>query len=106
MKKAQSLLEYSILIMIIIAAIVVMQVYIKRGFQGRWKQAVDDLGEQYDAQGYTSNTRYVLNTVSESAVRVEKTTAGGVNGSETFRSDSSTTVEKKTGSTALIPMGL
>ena len=46
-KKGQSTLEYAILIIIIIGALLSIQVYIKRGIQGRWKAAVDDLGEQF-----------------------------------------------------------
>ena len=46
-KKAQSTLEYAILIIIIIAALLSLQVYVKRGIQGRLKSATDDVGEQY-----------------------------------------------------------
>lgn len=40
-KKAQSTAEYVIVLGIIVAAVMAMQTYIKRGFQGRMKQAVD-----------------------------------------------------------------
>ena len=46
-KKGQSTLEYAILIIIIIGALLSIQVYIKRGVQGRLKQAADDIGSQY-----------------------------------------------------------
>jgi len=39
--KAQSVSEYSICVAIIILAIVVMQVYVKRGLQGRYADVVD-----------------------------------------------------------------
>ena len=45
--KGQSLLEYSVLIIIIIAALFSIQMYIKRGIQGRMKSATDDIGEQF-----------------------------------------------------------
>jgi len=45
--KGQSTLEYAVLIAIIVGALVAMQVYIKRGLQGRWRQATDDIGEQF-----------------------------------------------------------
>ena len=46
-KKAQSSLEFCILIVIIIGALIAMQVYIKRAIQGRLRLAADDIGEQY-----------------------------------------------------------
>ena len=39
-QRGQSLLEYSILIIIIIAVFIVMSTYVKRGVQGRWKPEV------------------------------------------------------------------
>ena len=46
-QKGQSTLEYAILIIIIIGALLSIQVYIKRGVQGRLKQATDDIGGQF-----------------------------------------------------------
>jgi Flp pilus assembly pilin Flp len=46
-KKGQSTLEYAVLIIIIIGALLSIQVYIKRGLQGRFKQAADDIGDQF-----------------------------------------------------------
>lgn len=42
-KKAQSTAEYAIIIAIVVGALVAMQVYVKRGMQGRFKDAVEDL---------------------------------------------------------------
>lgn len=46
-KKGQSTLEYAILVIIIIGALLSIQVYIKRGIQGRLKGAADDIGDQF-----------------------------------------------------------
>ena len=46
-KKAQSTLEYAILIIIIIGALLAVQTYIKRGIQGKLKSSSDDIGDQY-----------------------------------------------------------
>ncbi len=46
-KKGQSTLEYAVLIIIIIGALLSIQVYIKRGIQGRLKGAADDIGDQF-----------------------------------------------------------
>ncbi len=46
-KKAQSTLEYAVLIIIVIGALLSIQQYLKRGIQGRLRQASDDIGDQY-----------------------------------------------------------
>jgi Flp pilus assembly pilin Flp len=46
-KRGQSVLEYAILMVIIIAALITLQTYIKRGISGRLKSATDDIGSQY-----------------------------------------------------------
>ena len=55
-------MEYAILIIIIIGALVSIQVYIKRGIQGRLKSAADDIGEQFSP----GNTNSVITTKSRS----------------------------------------
>lgn len=55
-KKGQSTLEYAILIIIIIGALLSIQVYIKRGVQGRLKSATDDIGDQFSP----GNTNVVM----------------------------------------------
>lgn len=49
-KRATSILEYTILLVIVLAAFLVTQKYIVRGFAGRWKQVGDSFGYglQYD----------------------------------------------------------
>ena len=46
-RKGQSTLEYAILIIVIIAALISIQVYIKRGVQGKLKSSADDIGDQF-----------------------------------------------------------
>lgn len=70
-KKAQSTLEYGVIIAVIVAALVAMQVYLKRGVQGRLRQASDDIGEQF-SPGYTSGT-----TTTKSDVKSTETVTGG-----------------------------
>ena len=66
--KGQSTLEYAILIIIIIGALLSIQFYIKRGLQGRLRSASDDIGDQY----------------SPGNTKVTKTTTTASNTSETF----------------------
>ena len=56
--KGQSTLEYAVLIIIIIGALLSIQVYIKRGVQGRLKSATDDIGDQFSV----GNTNVVLHS--------------------------------------------
>ena len=52
-------MEYAILIIIIIGALLSIQVYIKRGVQGRLKQAADDIGAQY-SEGNTNVVKKMI----------------------------------------------
>jgi len=61
-KRGQSTLEYAVLIVVIIAALIAMQVYLKRGIQGRMRESSDQIGEQF-SPGYTVSNR-VTRTMS------------------------------------------
>jgi uncharacterized protein (UPF0333 family) len=69
-KKGQSILEYSILFALVIAALAIMSVYIKRSYQGRLKQGADELSQQY-SPGHTTS---LITTVTSSE---SKTYTGG-----------------------------
>ena len=74
-KRGQSTLEYAVLATVIIGALLTIQVYIKRGVQGRLKSAADDIGEQYS----DGNTNEVKTTVTNS--NTEETFNAGVSSS-------------------------
>lgn len=50
-RKAQSTAEYVIVLGLIVAAVIAMQTYVKRGLQGRIKEAVDYVGEESQTAG-------------------------------------------------------
>jgi len=56
-KRGQSTLEYAVLIVVIIGALLAMQAYIKKGVQGRLKGATDDIGDQF-SPGNTNEVRH------------------------------------------------
>ena len=70
-RKGQSTLEYALIIAVVVAGLLLMQHYVRRGFAGRLKTASDDMGEQYDPTAYrgsftinqTSNTRQAITNV-------------------------------------------
>lgn len=87
LKKGQSTAEYAIVIGLVIAAAVAMQVYVKRGIQGKIKDAVD-FSKKDVTSGVTIGTTsqyepyYLsqsLNTSSNSATVATMGTAGVVN---------------------------
>ncbi len=45
--RAQTTLEYAILIGVVVAGLIAMQVYLKRGFQGKLKENTDTMGTQF-----------------------------------------------------------
>ena len=62
-KRGQSTLEYAVLIIVICGALLTIQVYIKRGVQGRLRSAADDIGDQYS----DGNTNEIKRTVRNSS---------------------------------------
>ena len=103
-RKGQTILEYTVIFIIILGVMIAMKDYIKRGIQGRWKSATDDFGEQYDPQSVNSNIVYATQVNSNSAVTVTNGDCGAAcqqdeQGQWTSRVDMSNAVETKTGST-------
>lgn len=70
-RKGQSTLEYAILVLIVIVALLAMQTYMKRGLQGRMRESTDNIGEAY-SPGYTTSA---ITTTSTSTGN-EKITGG------------------------------
>lgn len=89
----QSLIEYSVLTIIVLAVFLSMLMYIKRGIQGHWKSSVDQLGDQYDPRVANSLVTYALNSTSNSMVDVVS--------QKTIRTDSTSSVETKAGATTV-----
>jgi len=69
-KNGQSMVEYSVLIIVILAAFLATGTYIKRGVQGRWKSAIDDFGDQYDPRTASGSIVYGINASSNSIVNI------------------------------------
>lgn len=65
LKRAQSSLEYALVIVCVVAALLAMQIYIKRSVQGRMRQTADSIGEQYAPGNTTSDTTLTINSNSD-----------------------------------------
>ena len=93
-RRGQSTLEYAVLVVIIIGALLTIQTYIKRGVQGRLKSATDDIGDQYSP----GNTNSVKVTTVSSNTREEFGMNGqqGVSKSSLLTPESTNTSENTT----------
>lgn len=70
-KKAQSTLEYAIVLAVVVGALIAMQIYMKRGVEGRLRSSTDDIGEQFDPHKTSFNF-----TTTRNSTAVENTTGG------------------------------
>jgi uncharacterized membrane-anchored protein YhcB (DUF1043 family) len=80
-------LEYALIIAVVVAGLLAMQIYMKRGVQGKLRQTTDDIGAQFEAE----KTKVVSN-ITRTGTTVEET----ISGNTTVYSD----VAEKTGSKA------
>ena len=63
MKRAQSSLEFAVVIAAVVVALLVMQVYIKRSLQGRLRQSADELSQQqYEPKNTVSDMTITQNS--------------------------------------------
>jgi len=100
-RNAQTAIEYSLLIIIVLGALLAASFYLKRGIQGRWKEAVDDVGDQYDPSVASGTITHSIG----STVSTEITAGEVTDGIETNRIDSSTATEAKHGSLSVGAQG-
>lgn len=73
-KRAQSTLEYAVIIAVVVAGLIAMQAYVKRGLQGKIKDATDDIGEQFSPEHSTASTTISTVTQSDETVTVDNST--------------------------------
>lgn len=61
--KAQSFLEYTVIISCLVAAILGLQIFAKRAMQGRFREAVDTIGGQYAPKQAEATVNTVNNPI-------------------------------------------
>ena len=84
--RGQSTLEIVMLLGFVVAALVAMNVYMKRGIQGKLRESTDQIGEQYSA-GYTTATYVTKSNYKQT----ENMAAGGAVTTTIDRNESSRT---------------
>ena len=67
-RSGQTTVEYAVVFAVVLAALLAMQGYAKRGFSGRLRLAADSVGEAYDPRHTTS--RFTVETAGETTAIV------------------------------------
>jgi hypothetical protein len=79
-RRGQSVLEYAVMLVVIIGALLAVQGYFKRGVMGKMRQGTDSIGAQFNPHTFASSV-----TTTRSGSRTEKTFPSGA--SETVFTD-------------------
>ena len=61
----QSMVEYSMVLIVVVAALIAMQVYIKRAAQGRLRKSYDEISEPYNPRSTVGISKTTMNIASE-----------------------------------------
>ncbi len=93
--KGQASLEYAMFIIIVVAALISMQIYLKRGIQGRMRTSIEGVGEQYDPMATESDITQTLSGNTITTVVLQNS----ILGKESIRTDNSRLRETKSGFT-------
>lgn len=72
-RTAQSTLEYAVIIAVVVAALLAIQIYMKRGVQGKLRESTDQVGEQFDIEKTNIDM-----TTERAGKTVQTQTTGGV----------------------------
>ncbi|UCB56779.1 MAG: hypothetical protein JSV30_06195 [Candidatus Omnitrophota bacterium] len=106
-KKAQTLLEYALVIACVAAALMAMQFYVKRAVQGRLRTAADQIGEQYEPGDVTGGfTVTVDRDITTNVEPEQELIIEGEDGYATLRTDTFTKDEfERTGTETLGAFG-
>ncbi len=94
-RRGQSTLEYAVLVIIIVGALLTVQNYIKRGVQGRLKSSTDDIGDQY-SEGNTNaikQTKVHSKTKELFGMNASGVAAQGISVSQMIDKETTNTVE-------------
>lgn len=85
-KKGQNTLEYAIVIAAVIGALLAINLYLKKGVQGRLRESSDQIGKQFDASGcFTQSWKTASNGCSTTTeTRTAGATTSAVTQAETI----------------------
>jgi uncharacterized protein (UPF0333 family) len=89
--RAQTVLEVSVLIIIVTFALLTMAVYLKRGLQGKLRDNIDTIGEQYSPTKTNSYTEYTTDSFINKSYYMYQMTPGPFGSAFTSQSDTNET---------------
>jgi hypothetical protein len=95
-RRSQSVLEYVTITAVVLFALLIMQIYVKRAYQGRLKNEADEVGEQY-APKHTSSEITTTTTSTSKTCKGNTALCGGnlAQGQTATISNSETTTTRK-----------
>ncbi|MFH1397223.1 MAG: hypothetical protein ABIH27_01560 [Candidatus Omnitrophota bacterium] len=93
-RRGQSTLEYALVIAAVIAALIAINSYMKKGVEGRLKSSTDQIGKQFEANGTFSDSWSVNSTGTTTTT--ETRVAGGGTGTVVSSSEILTRGENST----------
>ena len=73
-RKGQTVLEYAVVIICAVGALIAMREYMTRSIQGRMRASADEIGQQYDAEATTGDVTMTYRQDSDTTVRTTTTT--------------------------------
>ena len=73
-RRAQTTLEYAVLIGVIVGGLVAMQIYLKRGWQGKLRDSADNMGGQFSPEHTEYSYTTTSNTVSSETLNAGTST--------------------------------
>ena len=62
-RNGQSVVEYAVMVAVVIAALIALNIFIKRGFMGRYRSYGDQAGTQFSFAAGTTNISETVNSV-------------------------------------------
>ena len=78
--QGQSTLEYAFLLAIIIAAVITMQVYVRRGMMGRMKETAEgQIGAQFDPYRTTGGIKHSSDGTTTDDLKTDGTSSSSLN---------------------------
>lgn len=94
-KKAQSTLEYAVIISLVVASLLAMQIYVKRGMQGKLRESTDQIGEQYSPRQTTSTFTTTSEQKTTEEVKAGVTTTDITEGKQARTGQETVATEEK-----------
>ena len=84
-RRGQSIVEYAIMIVVVVIALLAVNLYMKRGIQGRLRESTDQIGRQFDPETFNISWQSTStgNTVSTENKAASGNTTSSITSGET-----------------------